>query len=334
MNAAKKTASGFAAALSFAVVRAMAAHHPATANADAHAEVHAQLVEYVRTMKLPNKISEEVSIINVRLDGDVITYTYDTKAGDEAGVVVDHDAAQAELTKNICGDPEIRRGIDAGITMHSIYQTNGVTIGELTVSSCSMQPAAAQPTQSLAYSYDIIGDRIIIHAKGAISDDEVTAFNAWWKTLPPHAAERMRVGTITLALDSPGGMIDGARHMTDWVKENKVDTVVPNGATCASSCVMIWGAGEHKFAGENAQIGVHGASSMLASNDAKVADAQGTLFVARTLADEKAPATVIAAVATTPPSDVHWLIPADLVAWGTTMIDKDGKTTPWSANAY
>jgi hypothetical protein len=34
---------------------------------------------------------------------------------------------------------------------------------------------------------------------------------------------------------------------------------------------------------------------------------------------------VIAAVATTPSSDIHWLEADDVVAWGATILDKNGQ---------
>jgi membrane-bound ClpP family serine protease len=178
----------------------------------------------------------------------------------------------------------------------------------------------------LAYSYDFVGGRTIIHARGRIGLNEAAAFNAWRRGLSPDTSNAMRVGLITLALDSPGGSIDGASHIMQWVKDNQIDTVVPNGAVCASACVMIWGAGVHKSAGETAKIGVHGASTTVASNDDEKAaiEALGTLAVARALAEEKAPAAVIAAVATTTSSDIHWLTSADVVDWSATILDKDG----------
>jgi hypothetical protein len=47
--------------------------------------------------------------------------------------------------------------------------------------------------------------------------------------------------------------------------------------------------------------------------------------MARIFADQKAPATVIAAVAVTSGKDMHWLAIADAKAWGAILFDKDGK---------
>jgi hypothetical protein len=94
----------------------------------------------------------------------------------------------------------------------------------------------------LAHSYDIIADRVIIHAKGYIALDEANAVNTWRHSLSVESQKAMKIGHITVALDSPGGSIAGAEDFMQWVKDNKIDTIVPNGATCASACVMIWGA--------------------------------------------------------------------------------------------
>jgi hypothetical protein len=65
---------------------------------------------------------------------------------------------------------------------------------------------------------------------------------------------------------------------------------------------------------------------VVASNDQRVAtEALLTVAMARTLADEKAPPVVIAAVTTTSSSDMHWLTADDAVAWGATILDKNGQ---------
>jgi hypothetical protein len=212
--------------------------------------------------------------------------------------------------------------------MNTAKKTGGGFAAALIFATCralaSYHPAAQAmgDDKGLTYSYARFGDRAMIYASGDISMNERDHFNAWLATRSQEQRASIRVGMTTLSLDSPGGVIGGARHLAGWVKDNQIDTVVANASTCASAGVMIWGAGGHKAAGVNAQIGVHGASSAVASNDDAVA--ASTLFVARALADEKAPPTVVAAVATTASSDMHWLTAADAVAWGATVLDKDG----------
>ena len=53
---------------------------------------------------------------------------------------------------------------------------------------------------------------------------------------------------------------------------------------CVSACVMVWGAGYHKWASETAQIGVHNASASNSDPENAAAEAEGTLFMAKALA--------------------------------------------------
>ena len=93
----------------------------------------------------------------------------------------------------------------------------------------------------LTYSYDIVDGRVIVHAKGNIALAEADAFNAWKDTLPDGVLRR---GALLISLNSPGGSVAGALDFAKkWIKDNKVDTVVANGATCASACALIWGRG-------------------------------------------------------------------------------------------
>jgi hypothetical protein len=117
--------------------------------------------------------------------------------------------------------------------------------------------------------------------------------------------------------DEVGPDEEGTRDMS---KTNRVSTVVDNGSVCASACVMVWGAGAKKAPGMTGRLGVHGAS-FGDNTDAS----QGTILMARILADQKAPATVIATVAVTSGKDMHWLGIADAKAWGAILFDKDGK---------
>jgi hypothetical protein len=174
----------------------------------------------------------------------------------------------------------------------------------------------------LTYSYDIVDGRVIVHAKGNIALAEAHAFNAWKDTLPDGVLRR---GALLISLNSPGGSIAGALDFAKWIKDNKVDTVVANGATCASACALIWGAGWNKKAGVEAHIGVHGASNIdrnATDEQRGAAEADGTLTMARTLADEGAPTSIIAA---TLPNEMHWLTTAEVAAWGATILDKNGQ---------
>jgi hypothetical protein len=210
--------------------------------------------------------------------------------------------------------------------------TFGTVAGTLTCQDAAPKPTAkpadpqAAPLTPMAYSFSTTGGRSIITAKGEFALNEGDRFDAWRKALPQDQQASMKIGAITMVLDSGGGVIGGAADMAVWIKNNKVDTVVPKDAVCASACVMVWGAGLRKAVSVKAHMGVHGSYST-ATDPAKKAseEATGTLYMARMLGDEKAPANIIAAVAMTDSKDMHWMVAADAVAWGGVMLDENGK---------
>jgi hypothetical protein len=174
----------------------------------------------------------------------------------------------------------------------------------------------------LAYSYSLVGKQVIVHATGQIGPNEADDFGAWRKSLTPEQQASFKQGNVTFALDSEGGIISGALAMADLLKHNKADTIVPNGATCASACVMVWGAGAHKTASKTARIGVHSARTAIGSG---VDSADGTVLMARKLAEESAPPNVVVALTTTSSNDMRWLKYDDAIAWGATILDKNGE---------
>ena len=221
----------FAAACAFA---ALSSHAGATTLSDDPAVIRAEFQKYAETETLPRKVDDITTLTAVHFDGRLLTHSYEISAD-----ATETNLAQENAVKLIC-DGEGRLAVTKGFAFRFDYQRAGTKIASYDVASCPAKAAAETPIGSLAYSYDIVGSRIIIHAKGDISAKEGEALSAWWSALPPHAANYMRVGHITLALNSPGGMIDGAAGLAEWVEANKVDTVVANGSTCASACVAIW----------------------------------------------------------------------------------------------
>lgn len=115
----------------------------------------------------------------------------------------------------------------------------------------------------------------------------------------------------TVALNSPGGALDDAILMARAIRDRGLDTVVPGGAVCASSCPLVLAGGVRRQVAETAAIGVHQfyASRDLAEDPAQVmADAQ--LATARIVRHLEAmgvePALWFNALAT-PPQALYYL---------------------------
>lgn len=69
------------------------------------------------------------------------------------------------------------------------------------------------------------------------------------------AVEKQQVDTIVLK--GPGGDLEAAFVMADFIIENQLSTVVPAGTDCASACSLIFLAGANRTLEEGARLGFH-----------------------------------------------------------------------------
>jgi hypothetical protein len=101
-------------------------------------------------------------------------------------------------------------------------------------------------------SFELLGDGKL-YATGMIY---VGAFKAF------KAEVEKRGGYVkTVVLNSTGGSVQDALAMGRLIREKKFATAVENGATCASSCPLVFAGGAERRAGDKAVIGVHQAFS-------------------------------------------------------------------------
>jgi hypothetical protein len=136
---------------------------------------------------------------------------------------------------------------------------------------------------------------------------------------------RAKVGLATtyLMLDSNGGFVTPAFDIAKAVHDNRLTTVVGTGASCISSCVLIFAAGEQRFWWAGCYIGVHNAY------DEAGDDAAWTVGIAKLYKEMGVPAAVIGKMIATSGDDVAWLTPEDVEGWATeaTAIAADPATT-------
>lgn len=83
-------------------------------------------------------------------------------------------------------------------------------------------------------------------------------------TITPGSADRVAAEIAargeyveTVALDSPGGSVDEALRIAALLKAEGYTTSVAAGALCASSCPLVFAAGQSRLASRAAAIGVH-----------------------------------------------------------------------------
>ncbi len=60
-----------------------------------------------------------------------------------------------------------------------------------------------------------------------------------------------------LVLLSPGGLVQEALAMGDYLRARSLETLVPEGAYCASACPLVLAAGERRRVARDAWIGLH-----------------------------------------------------------------------------
>ena len=69
------------------------------------------------------------------------------------------------------------------------------------------------------------------------------------------AVEKQQVDTIILK--GPGGNLEAAFVMADFIIENQLSTIVPEGTDCASACSLIFLAGANRTLEKGARLGFH-----------------------------------------------------------------------------
>jgi len=151
--------------------------------------------------------------------------------------------------------------------------------------------------------------RIVIQISGQIAAGDADVFiNA---VKQANAAGKV---VQSVQLNSTGGsLLEGAR-LAGVIKVGKIPTVVAQGAVCASACFLAFAAGDPKFAGYGALIGVHKASDKGGRETA--ASGEATLLMGRFAKELGVPSAIIARMLSTPAKQIGWLNPQDLRSMG------------------
>jgi hypothetical protein len=69
--------------------------------------------------------------------------------------------------------------------------------------------------------------------------------------------ESLPVGRATVEFSSKGGSLLAGIRIGSLIRTKKFNTVVPDGAQCASACALAWLGGTRRFIGEYASVGFH-----------------------------------------------------------------------------
>lgn len=110
-----------------------------------------------------------------------------------------------------------------------------------------------------------------------------------------------------LDLNSPGGDVLAATVIADIVHAEWIAVTIPNNATCASACAMIFFAGGPRRIFDTGRLGVHRAA-LADGSDAPIS----SLFTAEKLRQFCAGRGIIAKLLATPPGGIAWIGTYDL----------------------
>jgi hypothetical protein len=127
----------------------------------------------------------------------------------------------------------------------------------------------------------------------------------------------------SVELNSPGGrLVEGAK-LAAVIKGERLATYVGTGGACASACFLAFAAGNPKFAGPGALIGVHKASD---SGGRETASRTATHSMADFARELGVPSSIVRRMMVTPADQIAWLDAQDLHAMGVKITEKPLQT--------
>jgi hypothetical protein len=173
-------------------------------------------------------------------------------------------------------------------------------------------PMTALSTTALAMDFSILPMPDGLHA--VFANGDIVAGDAERLRIALQSADRDHFGNKDIALNSGGGLVREALAIVALMDQDKITTIVPPGATCASACAQIvFLAGVHRVVQDGGRLGMHtcsinGDSAPLCNQEiAQNALDHGTSY-----------GSVMAFMRYTGPSKMVWLNSQDADCYGLT----------------
>jgi hypothetical protein len=171
----------------------------------------------------------------------------------------------------------------------------------LIMTACVGAPAAAATITSVPGR----SGSIVIEIRGMIGAGDAEVFNQTVKR-----ANDAGKSIASVRLNSPGGKLDEGAKLAFAIRFGRFTTAVASDAVCASACFLAFAAGDPKFAGPGALIGVHKVSEK-GGLETKASGA-ATAAMAGFARELGIPSHIISLMVKTPPTQIAWLEPRDL----------------------
>jgi ATP-dependent protease ClpP protease subunit len=131
---------------------------------------------------------------------------------------------------------------------------------------------------------------------------------------------------LIVELNSQGGDVATALKMGRMIRSSRGHTVINGDATCASSCVLLFGAGVSRFVVDGGKLGIHrpALTAVPAQSDmdtVKAAADQGARELRAYAAEMNINERLIDDMLVVPPQDVRWLSSEDRQGYGLGFLD-------------
>ncbi|MEO1194095.1 MAG: hypothetical protein AAFY02_20235 [Pseudomonadota bacterium] len=163
----------------------------------------------------------------------------------------------------------------------------------------------------MTFSFTELEGRPALVAVGMVTSESAAAL----RRADLQSDERAEI----LALLSPGGYVQGALAMGDYLRARGMETLVPEGGFCASACPLVLAAGERRRVARDAWVGLHQpylAPGSGLSADRAVADVQHLNYEILTRLDHwGVDPRIWTHALQAPPTQMYVLLPEEMMAY-------------------
>lgn len=168
----------------------------------------------------------------------------------------------------------------------------------------SVVASLAAMSQAATIVAEQIDGKIVVHVSGSIEPGDENEFRRL----------SLEYSDALVVLTSSGGHLAPAIEIGKMIRLAGYDTVVVSEAECASSCALIWVAGQRRWMAENARVGFH--ASYRKENGLPVESGVANAMIGHYLTTLGFGPDAILFATSAGPSDIRWLDKAAADATG------------------
>lgn len=150
------------------------------------------------------------------------------------------------------------------------------------------------------------GGSSLIAIDGELELTDIDSFRA--------KAEPLPAGRTTVEFRSKGGKLLAGIRIGAQIRAKKFNTVVPDGAQCASACALAWLGGARRFVGENSNVGFHTAYILKTGGPAE--SGPGNAILGAYLNQLGLSEEAILYITYAAPTSVHWMSLEEAAEYG------------------